>query len=189
MLPEEKTLLTACKRGDLNAKRELYTLYAGKLFYACLQYAENREDAEDILQDSFMKIFQNLEQFRGEGSLEGWLRRITVNTAIKHYHKRNRSFLRINVNHLNDDAQSDNIDDNEAVPDFSNEELMAMISTLAPRYRMVFCLYAIEKYSHKEIAKELNISEGTSKSQLSRSRILLQNMIKEKTKEKKYARQ
>ena len=185
---EEKKLVADCIAGDLNASRRLYDLYAGKLFAICLRYAGDRMEAEDVLQDAFIKIFENIKQFRSEGSLEGWLKRVVVNTSIKQYHKHNYKYLYpvINIENVEDDIQ-DTITDDEHLPDYSEDELYEMIHSLAPRYRMVFSLYAIEEHSHKEIAQMLGISEGTSKSQLARARIALQNMIEEKQKKTKYA--
>lgn len=188
MQTEEKKLVADCISGDLNASRKLYDLYAVRLFAICMRYAGDRMEAEDTLQDAFIKIFENIKQFRSEGSLEGWLKSVVVNTAIKQYYKHNYKYLYpvINIENVEDDIQ-DNISDDEQLPEYSEEELYQMIQSLAPRYRMVFSLYAIEGHSHKEIASMLGISEGTSKSQLSRARIALQNMIEAKQKKTKYA--
>lgn len=187
MQTEEKKLVADCIAGNLNAKRNLYDLYAGKLFTICLRYTKNHTDAEDVLQDAFLKILENIKQFRLEGSLEGWMKRIVVNTAIKQYHENSYKHLFVvNIETVEDDLQ-DAIQDDEQLPDYSEDELHEMIHSLAPGYRMVFSLYAIEEYSHKEIAQLLEISEGTSKSQLARARVVLQNMIREKQKKTKYA--
>ncbi len=160
------------------AKKALYDQYAGKLFSVCLQYTSTREEAEDVLQDVFIKIFQNIKQFKGQGSFEGWLRRITVNSAISHYHKNSKMYALVSPETVPDNSDEE-AQDKENEYDYSADELMGMIQTLAPRYKMVFSLYAIERHSHKEIAEMLNISEGTSKSQLSRARVILQKMLKE----------
>lgn len=179
---EQKTLVIACASHDIKAKKMLYDLFAGKMFMVCMRYADNREDAEDILQDSFIKIFDNINKFRNDGSLEGWVKRIVANTAIKQYYKKNTMYpIVTSVEHVNEDSEEEDFMDKLSA-DNSMEELLQMIQNLAPRYRMVFNMYAIDGHSHSEIAQLLGISEGTSKSQLSRAREILKNQIKEKQK-------
>lgn len=176
---QERELAQACVKGDLNAKKLLYETYSKKLFFACLQYAENTEEAEDIMHDAFIKIFNSLKTFDGRGSLEGWMRRITVNAAINNYHKKRR-LVPIILSDEETKIVSTDDGDEQVWPNISQDELLEMIQQLAPRYKMVFNLYAIEGLSHKEISKELKISEGTSKSQLARARGVLQNLVSEK---------
>ena len=147
-------------------------LFSKRMFGLCLQYADNYDDASDIIQDGFIKVYGKLQQFSGKGSFEGWLRRIFVNTALEKY--RNKVALL-------------SIDDNFEIPaagafenivsELSAMELLEMIQNLSPQYRLVFNLFAIEGYTHKEISKQLNISEGTSKSNLSRARSILQDNL------------
>jgi len=179
---DETELVANCVANNHKAKKALYDLFSAKLFMISMRYADNREDAEDILQDSFIKIYENLNKFRNEGSLEGWAKRITANTAIKHCHKKNHMYAITNIENL---EQSEN--ENEDLMDSltnnnSIAELLQMIQNLAPRYRMVFNMYAIDGNSHAEIAQQLGISEGTSKSQLSRAREILKQHIREKQK-------
>ncbi len=181
---DEKKLIVSCIAYDIKAQKKFYDLYAGKMFMVCMRYANNREDAEDILQDSFVKIFDNINKFRNEGSLEGWVRRIVSNTAIKHYHKKNVMYPIVSEN-IKEEAEEEGFMDRLSSEN-SMEELLQMIQNLAPRYRMVFNLYAFDGHSHGEIAQLLNISEGTSKSQLSRAREILKNQIKEKQKLKEH---
>jgi RNA polymerase sigma factor (sigma-70 family) len=178
---DEKKLVADCIAHDIKAKKMLYELYAGKMFMVCMRYANNREDAEDILQDSFMKIFDNISKYRNEGSFEGWVKRIAANTAIKHYYKKNPMYPVTSIENIEETEEEDSFMD-KLSNDNSMQDLLEMIRNLAPRYRMVFNLYAIDGHSHSEIAQLLNISEGTSKSQLSRAREVLKNQIKEKQK-------
>lgn len=165
-------LIEGCMRGKREAQYQLYNLMSGKMFAVCLRYSNDRESAEDILQEGWVKIFQNMEKFRGEGSFEGWVRRIFVNTAVEHFRKNNKLQPFVNLEsvafQLEYEAPHHNLD---------MEDLMKFIQSLSPGYRTVFNLYVIEGYSHKEIGEMLKISEGTSKSQLARARYLLQQMI------------
>jgi RNA polymerase sigma factor (sigma-70 family) len=174
---EENVLIVDCIANNIVAKKTLYDIYVSKMFMICMRYADNREDAEDILHDAFIKIFDNLSRFRGEGSLEGWIRRIVTTTAIKHYQKKNPIYPVTTI-------ESAEIEEEEGFLEklsahYSMNDLLQLIQSLAPRYRMVFNLYVIDGYSHQQIAQTLNISEGTSKSQLSRAREILKNKILE----------
>ena len=143
------------------------------MYGLCLQYASSEEDAQDILQDGFIKVFAKLDQVKNPAALPGWIRRVMINTALEKY--RSQVVLQ-RVDELREDYHEDT--GNEALDKISCEELVALIQTLTPRYRMVFNLYAIEGYSHQEISEELGISVGTSKSNLSRARAILQDKVK-----------
>jgi RNA polymerase sigma-70 factor (ECF subfamily) len=143
------------------------------MFGVCLRYAGSREDAQDILHEGFLKIFEKIRQFEARGSFEGWMRRIMVNTAMEKY--RNQSKI---SNISDDNGELDKQNSTEMPDNITVKELMSMIHDLSPQYRIVFNLYAIEGYSHKEISKMLDISEGTSKSNLSRARSILQDRVK-----------
>ena len=150
----------------------LYRQSAPKMLTICMRYARDRMEAEDILQLGFIRIFQKLDGYRKEGSFEGWMKRIMVNTAIESYRKNLRTLQLVNIEEVHEQAVGQ--------VDYSRldvEDLMNLIQQLADGYRMVFNMYVIEGYSHKEIAEALGISEGTSKSQLSRARIILQQEI------------
>lgn len=167
---EEQKLIKACINGELLAQKKLYNLYASKFFAVALRYSKNREEAEDILQDAFIKIFDNLQQFQFKGSFEGWMRRIVVNTAIEYYRKSLIGFK--------DAVEFESI----VVQDFDiqtydYEQLVNLIQELPIGYRTIFNLYAIEGYTHIQIAEILNISEGTSKSQFSRARSILKEKV------------
>ncbi|OQA00548.1 MAG: ECF RNA polymerase sigma-E factor [Bacteroidetes bacterium ADurb.Bin408] len=167
-------LIEGCLSQDTKAQRMLYNKYASTMFGICLRYCKHRAEAEDILQEAFVKIFTHLKTYRNEGSFEGWLKRIVVNTALNYY----KSQLKRCFNEVIDERH-ESLTSSEFVPgnDISAEELLKLINSLADGYRIVFNLYAVEGYSHKEIAAMLNISENTSKSQLSRARGILQEKI------------
>jgi RNA polymerase sigma factor (sigma-70 family) len=170
----EKELVKRCLKNDSGAQELLYRRYASKMLGVCLRYAKNKMEAEDILQEGYIKVFNSLTSFQFKGSLEGWVRRIMVNTAINFY----RSSLKY-VQSLDDDDMSDKNMPSIAMNDLlSTKELLRIIQELPEGYRVVFNLFAIEGYSHKEIAEILGISENTSKSQLSRARVVLQNKLK-----------
>ena len=170
----EAELLHDCLRERAAAQRELCHRYGGKLFAVCLRYARHRLEAEDFLQDAFVKIFDRLHTFRGQGSLEGWMRRITVNVCIKHYRRHAFQKESLGLDHRPDAGY-----DPKVIARMSADELMDLVRALPDGYRMVFNLYAVEGYSHKEIAQELGISESTSRTQLLKARKTLQRQVEE----------
>ena len=167
-----ENIIKGCIAGK-NASREmLYKLYSAKLWPICLRYANNYDEAKDLLQECFIKIFDKISQFEGRGHFEGWMRKIIINTALAEYRK--KKYLTVNTNHPV--AQQEEAQENVEY-DLSAEELLELIKSLPPQYKLVFNLFAIEGYSHKEIAEMLHISEGTSKSNLSRARDVLQKKV------------
>ncbi len=168
----DEELIEGCRKGNAHAQRELYNRYSGKMFALCCRYVAARADAEDVLVTAFTRIFERFKQFRGEGSLEGWIRRIVVNEALTFLRKNRSMFLETDIA-----AASREPDYQQLADHLEEEDLLHMIARLPPGYRMVFNLYAIEGYSHQEIAEKLGISENTSKSQLSRARTYLQRML------------
>jgi len=173
-LSEIKKILKGCLAGDRRDQELLYRRHASKLYAVCLQYSGNDEEARDILQEGFIKIFENLANYKHEGSFEGWIRRITVNTALEKFRSKHNLYRVDDIDLiLEPDAEPDNQD----YAGMEASDLLAIIRELPPKYRMIFNLYAIEGYSHKEISKMANISEGTSKSNLSRARIILQRRV------------
>ena len=154
------------------AQAKVYQLFSGKLFALCLKYSKNYEDAEDTLQDSFLTIFEKINQYKNKGSFEGWMKRITINTALQKY--REKSHLRIIKE---EDIESGEITTSVDNEDMSLDFLLSCVQQLPDRYRLVFNLYALDSFSHKEIAEMLKISEGTSKSNLSRARVLLKQKV------------
>lgn len=167
-----KDLIDNCIEGKRKAQYEFYQMYAGRMMAVCSRYAQNQSETEDILQDGFVKVFGNLHKFQPFGSFDGWVRRIFVNTAIEYYRQR-RKFLVNDIEIENYEFEySDNILDQLAA-----EDILNLIKEMPDGYRMVFNMYAIEGYAHKEISQELGISIGTSKSQYSRARTYLQKQM------------
>ena len=163
-------LIDDCKKKHSKAQEELYKRYASTLFSICLKYASNYADAEDVLQDAFIIIFDKVTQYKNQGSFEGWLKRIVINTALQRYRKTGVLNL-INEENI---SEVDVEVEEESVP---LDYLLHIVQELPDRYRMVFNLYILDGYSHKEISKLLEISEGTSKSNLARARKILKNKI------------
>jgi len=163
-------LIQDCQKNSIKAQEQLYRLLAPKLFAACLKYSRNRADAEDNLQDGFLLIFQKIGQFQFKGSFEGWAKRVMINNVLQRY--RTEGIFELvseNIPDVEDiEIESDNI---------SMDYLIGIIQQLPDRYRMVFNLYVIDGYSHKEIAEMLGITDGTSKSNLARARIILKEKI------------
>jgi len=156
-------------------QEELYRRFSPKMYAVCLRYAQDSDDARDLLQEGFIKVYRNLDRYRGEGSFEGWIRRIFVNTAIEYYRKKSLEYSRVSEKEETTIADADiSVLDELAVKD-----IIGLIQELAPGYRAVFNLYVIEGFSHKEIADMLNISEGTSKSQLARAKSILQKKVEQ----------
>lgn len=166
-------LLQGCKIGNRQAQEGLYRLLAPAMMGICIRYAKDREDAEDILQNGFIRVFQKIGDFRMEGSFEGWVKRIMVNTAIEHYRKNLRMLTAVSLDEVQEEVNYADWNSLEV------QDLLKLIQELPNGYRVVFNLYAIEGYSHKEIAEELGITEGGSKSQLSRARTILKEKIKQ----------
>lgn len=167
-----ESLLEGCRRGDRKAQENLYRMLSPRMMAVCMRYAKDSADAEDILQMGFVKVFRKLSEFRNEGSFEGWIRRIMVNTAIEAYRKNLRSLNVVDIEEVYDYPQS-----TFDMSGLELKDLMKMICQLPDGYRMVFNMYVIEGFSHKEIAAQLGISEGASKSQLSRARSVLKERI------------
>ncbi len=168
----EHDLIQACCRGERAAQQGVYERYSSRLFAICLRYADDYHQAEDLLQEGFLKVFRHITAFRGEGSFEGWLRRIFVNTAIEQHRKKHHLYPLVEVLHTDIEWQDEGV-----MEQLAADDLMEMVNSLSPGYRTVFNLYAIEGYNHKDIADMLGISEGTSKSQLARARAILQRKV------------
>lgn len=184
-MSEPEALVRECIQGKRQAQNRLFELFAPKLLGVCYRYAGNRDEAEEILQETFIKIFNNLENFRFEGSLEGWMKRIAVNTAINFVNKR-QSTLYVIENRLPDHAE----DEEEFNIWTEAEKVMECIAQLPPGYRVVLNLFAIEGLSHKEIGDRLNITESTSRSQYARAKEALKKIVTDSVKknEKVYGR-
>lgn len=179
-LPESHELIIrGCIAGDRTAQAKLYHLYATKMMGVCMWYARNREEAEEILQDGFMRVFKYLHTYSGEGSFEGWVRKIMVNAALFKY--RSKKVHLWVVTELNTEKH-DIAEDTSYASRFDERELVNLVQTLPPAYRMVFNLHVFEGLKHREIAAALKISEGTSKSNLADARKILQTALTEKKK-------
>lgn len=168
----EEAIIRGCISNDAASQRLLFNAYAGKMLSVCNRYAGNSHDAEDMLQEAFIKIFANIHQFKFEGSFEGWLRRVVVNTALKALQKKKLHFAEVTDNTIPLTHT-----ESHALPALNAEYLMKMLNTLPDGYRTVFNLYVIEGYDHDEIAKMLNIQTSTSRSQLVKARKMLQQLL------------
>jgi RNA polymerase sigma factor (sigma-70 family) len=173
-LSDIKNIIKGCLEGNRRDQELLYRRHSSRLFAVCLQYSGNDEEARDILQEGFIKIFENLNSFKHEGSFEGWMRRIVVNVALEKFRSRHNLYR---VDDIDSIVEPEAEPDTEDYAGLEAVDLLYIIRELPPKYRMVFNLYAIEGYSHKEVAAMLSISEGTSKSNLSRARSILQRRV------------
>lgn len=154
-------------------QEELYHRFSPKMYAVCLRYASHVEDAQDLLQEGFIKVYRNLHHFRAEGSFEGWIRRVFVNTSIEHFRKKSTKLAMVT------EKEEGTIEDTDitALDNLAEKDIIKIVQELSPGYRTVFNLYVVEGYSHKEIGDMLGISEGTSKSQLARAKSVLQKKI------------
>jgi RNA polymerase sigma factor (sigma-70 family) len=176
-IAKAKQLVEACIKGERRSQQKFYQTFYGKMLSVCMRYADNREEAKDILHDGFIKVFANLGDFGFKGSLEGWVKRIITNTAIDAVRKKKNFLVELEENR-NYDNQVDDFDDNKEYEHFNQlkvEIIMQLIQKLSPMYKMVFNLYVFEELTHKEIAEQLSINIGTSKSNFAKAR---RNLIK-----------
>lgn len=173
MNQQERELVNECLRGSITAQKHFYDQFSGRMFGICLRYCSRREEAEDVLQEGFIKVFQNLHRFRFEGSMEGWMKRIMVNTALGWLRARNVRFVEGGDIPVPEVKFSPGI-----LEQLSSKEIVSLIQELPVGYRTVFNLHAIEGYSHAEIADMLGIKEVTSRSQYLKARKVLQDSLK-----------
>ncbi len=169
---QEEELINGCRRGSHHAQQRLFDLYSSRMYGVCLRYVKNAMQAEDVLVMAFTKVFDRISQFKGEGSFEGWIRRITVNEALTALRRSRMMMIETDLERADREPDYDQLSDH-----LEAEDLLKMIEQLPPGYRVVFNMYAIDGYSHREIAEQLGISENTSKSQLSRARVYLQKQL------------
>ncbi len=170
-----KVIISECIAGSRKAQAKLYHQFAPKMFGVCLRYAKDSTEAEDNLQEGFIRVFTNLKSFRHDGSLEGWIRRIMVNVSLEKIRKQYLLYPVEDVTIYDTVNVSDDV-----IAKMSADELLRIIRELSPRYQLVFNLYVFEGMSHQEIAKEMGINEGTSKSNLARAREILKKKVHEK---------
>jgi RNA polymerase sigma factor (sigma-70 family) len=168
----ESDLIEGCLAGERRMQEELYRRFSPRMYGVCLRYAGNAEEAEDILQEGFIKVYKKLSSFRREGSFEGWIRRIFVNTAIEHF--RRKTYQQTITEQHENTIEGSNL---SVLDNLGEKDILKLVQDLSPGYRTVFNLYVVEGYTHKEIGDLLGISEGTSKSQLSRAKVILQDMV------------
>ncbi len=169
---QEDEIIEGCIEGGRKFQKILYERFYGSMMVVCMRYTNDREEARDVLHEGFIKVFRNMHKFAKGTNLGAWIRRIMVNTAIDHYRKRAKGPALVEINHAVHE-----IDTHDILSDMSAQEILGLVQRLSPAYRMVFNLYVMEGYSHKEVGKLLGISEGTSKSNLAKARAKLQKMI------------
>ena len=172
----EKQLIEECLKNNKKAQKNLFDRFAPILLGVCIRYTKDRAEAEDVLQEVFVKIFKSLKQFEDKGSFEGWLKRITVNTAITYYRKNLKHAFHDDVSEIKETIIVNN---QHKDVEFTHNELLNVINTLPDGYKIVFNMFAVEGYKHKEIAEKLDIDISTSKSQYSRARKLIQQKLNE----------
>jgi RNA polymerase sigma-70 factor (ECF subfamily) len=175
----EHDIIKGCLRNDRASQKALYEQFYSKMLGVCLRYAKDTDEAKDVLHEAFLKVFTNLKNFNGTGSFEGWIRRIMVNTSIDHLRKNKQNYLIVSTVYANEKAanMADEVDEDDLVLNIDKEEILKAVQELTPAYRTVFNLYVIEEYTHREIAELLEISEGTSKSNLSKAKFNLKKNL------------
>lgn len=173
---KEELLIKQCKKNNPKAQRELFDAHAPKMLAVCSRYTKTLEEAEEVLSNGFIKVLTKIKQYNGEGSFEGWVRRIMVNESLNYIRGKQTLYVEIDEDKL---SKEDFLIEEE---NFAEEELLKMIAQLPEGYRAVFNLYAIEGYNHKEVAEKLGVTESTSKTQLRRARLYLQNAIEQQEK-------
>ncbi len=171
---KEKDWIEGCKRQNRDAQHALYEFFAGKMYTLCCRYIKDKMEAEDVLVMAFTKIFERIDQYKNEGSFEGWIRKVMVNESLSYLRKNKNMYLETDIEAADREPDYDRIESQ-----MEAEDLMKLIASLPTGYRIVFNLYSVDGFSHQEIADQLGISENTSKSQLSRARALLQKKLLE----------
>lgn len=178
--PVHDAVIDGCLAGERRSQQRVYELFYGKMMSVCLRYTKNHDQAKDILQDGFIKVFRNLSKFNREGSFEGWIRRIMVNTAIDHFRRARHSYLLLGEDRSMEefeDLAEESLNEEDATMDLKPADVINAMQKLTPAYRTVFNLYVFEDMSHKEIAETLDISIGTSKSNLAKAKSNLKRLL------------
>lgn len=176
-----RDLIESCIKGNKKSQELLYKMFYGKMLTVCMRYSRNREEAQDVLHDGLIKVFSKLQSFENKGSLEGWIRRIIVNVAIDHVRCRKDFYIKEEQEFLLDGIidETDNIAELEKIKKMQAETIIELMQKLSPAYRTVFNLFAVENMQHKEIAETLNISIGTSKSNLAKAKVKLKELVEQ----------
>ncbi len=167
-------IIDECIAGKRHAQETMYKMFSSKMYAVCLRYAKNEAEAQDILQDGFIKVFKNINKFKNKGSFEGWMRRMMINISLERIRRERRMHVVDNLNSYTTQTES-----NSAIEELSAQELIQIIQSLPSQYKAVFNMYVIDNMNHKEIGKALNISENTSKSNLHRARNILKEKIEQ----------
>ena len=170
----ELDMIEGCKKGDRQAQKLLYDRFSGKMYALCCRYVKDKMEAEDVFVTAFTKILDRIDQYKGEGSFEGWIRRVMVNESLSYLRRNKSMYIETDIEAADHEPNYDRLENH-----LEAQDLLQVISELPSGYRIVFNLFAIDGYSHKEISKQLGINENTSKSQLSRARSLLQKRLLE----------
>lgn len=178
---ELEKIIKGCIEGNRAAQQELFKAFSEDLFGVCLYYSRDYAEAEDVLHDGFLKIFKKIEQVKNMNSLLAWMKKVMINTALEKYRRNHHLYLVGDSSEFNND-----IDPNDLFSDIAARDLLKMVQELSPQYRLVFNLFAIEGYTHKDISEMMGISEGTSKSNLSRARTILQEKVRNFFADNKY---
>ncbi|MGQ0828621.1 MAG: RNA polymerase sigma factor [Bacteroidota bacterium] len=176
----ETEIIKGCLKNDRASQKALYERFYSKMLGVCLRYSKNSDEAKDILHEGFLKVFNGLKKFNATGSFEGWVRRIIVNTAIDQLRKNKQNYLIVSTVYANEKASGmavEEINEDELLSHINQEEILKAVQKLTPAYRTVFNLYVVEEYTHREIAELLDISEGTSKSNLSKAKFNLKKNL------------
>ncbi len=172
-MTSERKLVRECKRNNPRFQKLLFEQYAPKMLGVCMRYFQDKNEAQDALMEGFVKVFSNIEKFRSEGSFEGWIRKIMVNTSLNMHRKNLKHYYHVDI----DETLERIADERQTYDHLQVEDMLKMIQSLPSGYRLVFNLYEIEGYSHREIGEQLGVSENTSKSQLRKARLKLQQML------------
>lgn len=173
---ELRLIIQGCLEGRRKAQEQLFKLFYSKMMIVCMRYTRDEDEASDILQDGFLKVFSKLDRYDYKGSFEGWIRRIMVNTAIDHIRRKKNDFILMNEDqNLEDFVPAEEVEEEE--PEFTPNQIIAAMQKLSPAYRTIFNLYVFENLTHKEIAEQLKISEGTSKSNLAKAKKNLRKIL------------
>jgi RNA polymerase sigma-70 factor (ECF subfamily) len=171
---KETEMIEGCRRKEPQAQRHIYEAYSGRMYALCRRYVKDKMEAEDVLVVAFTKVLDRIDQYKGDGSFEGWIRKVMVNESLSYLRRNKNMYLEMDIEAADREPDYERLDSK-----LEADDLLKLIEALPTGYRIVFNLYAIDGYSHKEIAEQLGISENTSKSQLSRARALLQKNLVE----------
>lgn len=170
-------IIEGCVKGDSKCQQILHQKFYGKMLGACMRYAKDREEARDILQDGFLKVFKSIQSYSGSGSFEGWIRKIIINTALDYIRKNKKIIQYANSDYVEENAEEIKEEENNEYETLNADEIMNAVQQLPPAYRTVFNMFVVDGFSHQEIADQLGISTGTSKSNLSKAKANLKNLL------------